>query len=77
MLILFDQGTPVGIRDSLPQHTVKTAREMGWSALLQLLRYRQPLHPPPKATASHSPRACFQRARSTCQVASNSIMTAM
>ena len=33
MLILFDQGTPVGIRHSLPQHTVKTAREMGWSAL--------------------------------------------
>src|SRR2546425_5249683 len=33
MLILFDQGTPVGIRHSLSEHTVKTAREMGWSAL--------------------------------------------
>ena len=27
MLVLFDQGTPVGIRDFLAQHTVKTARE--------------------------------------------------
>lgn len=33
MLILFDQGTPVGIRRSLPEHTIKTAREQGWSAL--------------------------------------------
>lgn len=40
MLILFDQGTPVGIRDSLSKHTVKTAREQGWSTLLngELLR---------------------------------------
>jgi hypothetical protein len=34
MLVLFDQGTPVGIRDSLPTHIVKTAHEQGWSALL-------------------------------------------
>ena len=34
MLILFDQGTPVAIRHSLEGHTVKTAREQGWSALL-------------------------------------------
>ena len=34
MLVLFDQGTPVAIHDSLPKHTVKTAREQGWSALL-------------------------------------------
>ena len=40
MLILFDQGTPVAIRQSLVGHTVKTAREQGWSALLnsELLR---------------------------------------
>jgi hypothetical protein len=40
MLILFDQGTPVGIRNSLQGHVVKTAREQGWSALLngELLR---------------------------------------
>ena len=40
MLILFDQGTPVGIRDSLPGHVVKTARQQGWSTLLngELLR---------------------------------------
>ena len=40
MLILFDQGTPLGIRDSLHKHTVKTAREQGWSTLLngELLR---------------------------------------
>ncbi len=34
MLILFDQGTPVGIRDFLEGHTVKTAYELGWSTLL-------------------------------------------
>jgi hypothetical protein len=34
MLILFDQGTPVGIRDSLRGHSVKTANEQGWSTLL-------------------------------------------
>lgn len=40
MLILFDQGTPVGIRHSLSEHTVKTAAEQGWSTLLngELLR---------------------------------------
>lgn len=40
MLVLFDQGTPVGIRHSLQEHTVKTASEQGWSTLLngQLLR---------------------------------------
>ena len=40
MLILFDQGTPVGIRNSLPGHDVKTARQQGWSTLLngELLR---------------------------------------
>ena len=40
MLVLFDQGTPVGIRHSLQNHTVKTAREQGWSTLLngELLR---------------------------------------
>jgi hypothetical protein len=40
MLVLFDQGTPIGIRHSLREHIVKTANEEGWSALLngQLLR---------------------------------------
>jgi hypothetical protein len=40
MFILFYQGTPVAIRQSLSEHTVKTAREQGWSTLLngQLLR---------------------------------------
>ena len=40
MLILFDQGTPVGIRDFLHGHIVKTANEQGWSTLLngELLR---------------------------------------
>jgi hypothetical protein len=40
MLILFDQGTPVGIRDSLQGHVVRTARQQGWSTLLngELLR---------------------------------------
>jgi hypothetical protein len=33
MRILFDQGTPVGIRDVLLTHEVKTAAEQGWSSL--------------------------------------------
>jgi len=33
MRILFDQGTPVPLRDSLPGHTVATAFEMNWSTL--------------------------------------------
>src|SRR6476620_5274585 len=40
MLVLLDQGTPVGIRGSLRHHIVKTAWEQGWSTLLngELLR---------------------------------------
>jgi len=40
MLILFDQGTPVAIRNYLPGHVVKTAYQQGWSTLLngELLR---------------------------------------
>jgi hypothetical protein len=33
MRILFDQGTPVAIRDALREHYVRTAHEQGWSAL--------------------------------------------
>lgn len=33
MLVLFDQGAPVGIARLLKQHTVETARERGWSTL--------------------------------------------
>lgn len=40
MRILFDQGTPVGIRDLLAEHFVRTVRQQGWSTLLngELLR---------------------------------------
>jgi len=40
MRVLFDQGTPVPIRQSLKGHTVRTAREQGWSTLAngELLR---------------------------------------
>jgi hypothetical protein len=31
--ILFDQGTPVPLRESLTQHEVATAYERGWSTL--------------------------------------------
>jgi len=31
--ILFDQGTPVPLRDSLTQHEVSTTYERGWSKL--------------------------------------------
>jgi len=31
--VLFDQGTPVPLRESLPQHEVSTAYERGWSKL--------------------------------------------
>jgi hypothetical protein len=33
MLILFDQGTPSPLRQFLPEHTVKTANQQGWSTL--------------------------------------------
>jgi predicted nuclease of predicted toxin-antitoxin system len=33
MRILFDQGTPVAIRNALQEHFVRTANEQGWSAL--------------------------------------------
>ena len=33
MKILFDQGTPVPLRDHLTEHTVQTAFELGWSNL--------------------------------------------
>jgi len=33
MRILFDQGTPAPLRNSLPDHDVATAYEMGWSQL--------------------------------------------
>jgi hypothetical protein len=31
--VLFDQGTPVPLRESLSQHEVSTAYERGWSTL--------------------------------------------
>jgi len=34
MQILFDQGTPVGIKECLQGHTAVTAWELGWSTLL-------------------------------------------
>lgn len=34
MLILFDQGTPVGMKDSWQGHTVKTANQQGRGTLL-------------------------------------------
>jgi len=33
MKLLFDQGTPVPLRNHLPNHTVETAFEKGWSNL--------------------------------------------
>jgi len=33
MKILFDQGTPVPLRNHLPGHTVETAYERGWGGL--------------------------------------------
>ncbi|MFO7538212.1 MAG: hypothetical protein R6X32_09145 [Chloroflexota bacterium] len=33
MKILFDQGTPVPLRRFLPDHTITTAYEQGWSDL--------------------------------------------
>jgi len=33
MKILFDQGTPVPLRDHLTEYTVQTAFELGWSNL--------------------------------------------
>ena len=33
MRIVFDQGTPVPLREHLPDHTVRTAYEQGWASL--------------------------------------------
>ena len=33
MRLLFDQGTPVPLRHHLPHHSIRTAFELGWSAL--------------------------------------------
>ena len=33
MKVLFDQGTPVPLRRSLPEHSVDTAFELGWATL--------------------------------------------
>jgi len=33
MRLLFDQGTPVPLRDHLPRHAVETAYERGWQDL--------------------------------------------
>ena len=33
MRVLFDQGTPVPLRNYLPEHKVATAAQMGWSTL--------------------------------------------
>ena len=33
MRVLFDQGTPVPLRNYLPEHKIATAAEMGWSTL--------------------------------------------
>lgn len=33
MRILFDQGVPAPLRNSLADHTVATAHEMGWATL--------------------------------------------
>ncbi len=33
MRILFDQGTPAPLRQHLPEHSIDTAHEMGWSTL--------------------------------------------
>ena len=40
MRILFDQGTPVAIRNALQDHSVRTTSQQGWSTLLngELLR---------------------------------------
>ncbi len=40
MLVLFDQGTPVPIANSLWEHSIKTARQLGWDTLAngELLR---------------------------------------
>jgi len=34
MRVLFDQGTPIPSRRALGNHLVRTAREQGWSTLL-------------------------------------------
>ena len=39
MKVLFDQGTPLPLRRHLPEHSVDTAAERGWSDLDLLAHY--------------------------------------
>jgi glutamate racemase len=41
--VLFDQGTPVPLRQSLAHHSISTAYELGWSTLKngELLRFAE------------------------------------
>ena len=41
MKILFDQGTPVPLRQHLTEHSVDTAFELGWSNLRNSVLLRQ------------------------------------
>ena len=43
MRVLFDQGTPVPLRQSLSEHSVSTAYELGWATLKngELLRFAE------------------------------------
>lgn len=33
MRILLDESLPIELRDELPQHSIRSVQEMGWSAL--------------------------------------------
>ena len=33
MRILLDESLPIDLRDELPQHSIRSVQEMGWSAL--------------------------------------------
>lgn len=43
MRVLFDQGTPVPLRQALTDHSVSTAYELGWATLKngELLRFAE------------------------------------
>jgi ketol-acid reductoisomerase len=60
MRILFDQGTPVTIRNALQGHTVRTANEEGWRTLSngELLRVAE-------VAVIYSPQARAGRVRRT------------
>jgi hypothetical protein len=71
MRILFDQGTPVPLKNALAKHDVKTVFEMGWAdmengALLRIAEDSFSVFITTDQTASLSAEPCRKKTRHSC-----------